>query len=99
MWHVMHVYFHFLFLKKKTKKQGRQLFHFIPVNQFDLKSSFNQLFYYKLTIDQMLDDIILSNKLSLQSVKHRDETCRGSKWFGAETSKKFSANCCTELID
>ena len=38
MSHVMHVYFHFLFLKKKKKKkQGRQLFHFIPVNQLDLK--------------------------------------------------------------
>ena len=35
MSHVMHVYFHLLFLNKE--KQGRQLFHFIPINQLDLK--------------------------------------------------------------
>ena len=39
------------------------------------KSFFNQLLNYKLTIDQMHDDIILPNKLSLQSKKLIDSYC------------------------
>ena len=42
--------------------------------------------------------LIWCQKGNLMS-KQRDETSRGSKWFGAETSEKFSANRCTELID
>ena len=42
---------------------------------FMYQSIFNQLLYYKLTIDQMHDDIILSNKLSLKSVKLIDSYC------------------------
>ena len=39
------------------------------------KSFFNQLLNYKLTFDQMHDDIILSNKLSLQNLKLIDRYC------------------------
>ena len=31
--------------------------------------------------------------------KHRDETSRGSKWFGPIRPEKFLANRCTEMID
>ena len=96
--------FIFYFLKKKKKKKTRSaaisFYSRESVGSKNLEVFLTSYFTTKkLTIDQMLDDTILSNKLSLQSVKHRDETSRGSKWFRAETSEKFSANRCTELID
>ena len=52
------------------------------------QSFFNQLLNYKLTIDQMHDDIILSNKLSLQSVKLIDSYCVSiTQWYMIDTAK------------
>ena len=58
---------------------------------FMYQSFFNQLLNYKLTIDQIYDDIILSNKLSPQSVKLIDSYCVSiTQWYMTD---KWLPNC------
>ena len=70
------------------------VFYLIHVSTVCISSEIKQNLSYVSTLKARH----LGQKGSLMA-KHRNETYRGSKWFGAETSENFLAKCCTELID